>query len=306
MPFRSLPHISVLVVLAGHCLSCASLARAPNSDATTSPEGVTADGRDSDTRNEPQELPVPSDLQDGIHQAEELGATLFVLDYAVASGQDAVHVELGIDRQKPLPGVVGWVTSRSDDEVRVDFVGGGKDALVALYRSALPVAGGPPIVEILEEPEPLDSSAAGQIWAIQTAMKQPFRRCSAAYNPIVAPASAIGEEGWLVYMMAASTRTNEAHLVGHHRFLISGDGKSVLRHDALSKSCLNFEWPAAEPPMVFHLSHIVSEVPGEIYVFANLLYKIPINILAVDRREVWMVHDGRYHYFGDAEEFARK
>lgn len=283
---------------------CSPVASPSSSKMAAQPSDDRDDSVGKKRTAEPQELPIPSELQPRIARAEFLGAVMFSLDHGAARAQDALHAHLGIGLAEPLPGILSWVTTLDDDQVQVDFVGGSAEEPVTLYRSISQLGTASPSIEPIEPPEPLGPTATAQFWAMQTAATQRFRRCSSAYNPIVVPGSLVGEEGWLVYMMAASTKPNEAYLTGHHRFLVTGDGKSVLRHDPLSRECMAHRWEEDETPAQFHVTHLVSEVPDEAYVFANLLYTRPIAVLAVDRQEAWIVLRGRYHYFGDVKNFA--
>ena len=58
-------------------------------------------------------------------------------------------------------------------------------------------------------------------------MSTKVRLCTPRYNTVVIPADDGGLH-WVVYLLAASTDSDDIVLAGHHRITISGDGKKEL------------------------------------------------------------------------------
>jgi hypothetical protein len=106
---------------------------------------------------------------------------------------------------------------------------------------------------------------------------------------VVLPGALLGERGHLVYALAATIEPNEVVIGGHHRFLVSEDGNTVLKEQPLSKSCLtlerqgNIDWFTVSSLMPF---------PNESHFFVSLLYRAPL-YLAIGRR-LWEIDPGGF------------
>jgi hypothetical protein len=142
----------------------------------------------------------------------------------------------------------GWVTVEDATGFRVLFVGPVQNKTVAFYEVRL-VAGQTPHIADVDPPAPLDAEAEVRFKAV-SAVASPndpnFLLCSKTYNPVVLPASLVGKQGWLVYLLAATTEPKVAVIGGHHRFLMSQDGARVIEHTQLSKACMNLKEQAPD------------------------------------------------------------
>ena len=126
-----------------------------------------------------------------------------------------------------------------------------------------------------------------------TALKNVNRMCAETMNT-VALKDPQGD-GWLVWAMAATTKPDTMIVGGHFRFTISKDGKSIVRKDALSHSCLNIAKPRPkndETTLGAFVGHMVSLTPIETYVFDSLSYRETFNIETLDGK-AWKIADGR-------------
>ena len=97
---------------------------------------------------------------------------------------------------------------------------------------------------------------------------------------------------WLAWLLVATTDANVVPVGGHYRFRISADGRTLIRRDALSASCLSLnktqDAPAGGQPVGLAASHIVSDHPVETHVFLSLLNRIQIYVAAGDK--LWNVN----------------
>jgi hypothetical protein len=79
---------------------------------------------------------------------------------------------------------------------------------------------------------------------------------------------------------------------GHHRFVMSPDGGTVLEHFQFTKACLTIPARKAENGERVTgtvLTHLTSETPTEIHVFLSLLHHFPLYVGVVEPRAVWAV-----------------
>jgi hypothetical protein len=98
-----------------------------------------------------------------------------------------------------------------------------------------------------------------------------------------------------VWLLAPSVSADAVPLGGHYRFMVSQDGRTLRRTDALSASCLLMDRRPPEKDgattMMF-VTHIVSPEPVETHVFLSLLYRTPIAVGTGDKK-IWMVDGGK-------------
>ncbi len=175
-------------------------------------------------------------------------------------------------------GTRGWVTTRTPDGWRVDFYAPAGDGYVSKIRVAFPPVPEHGTVSAVDPPEPLDATRTAMVRATEVAKTATFPRCDRGYNPVVLPARLAGEQGWLVYLLAAHLRHGEVVLGGHVRLLVSADGRRLLRTTPLSKGCLIVPPPRpGEPPRVsVAVVTPIGDVPLEGYIYLSWLDRVPI------------------------------
>jgi hypothetical protein len=254
--------------------------------------GCQPSGHGKTASDEAPRPPIPTTLLPGVSQAQRLGLLLFVHDSIGARATDAVH-----RKQRNFdPRVRGWLTLRSGEGWVVPFLTNDGGAIAALYRVRFASsADAEPEVEVLDNPEPVDETIARMFDARETAKHQSFRVCSNHYNTVVLPGAEIGQDGWLVYLLAATTEPGVVVSGGHHRFLVSADGRNVVDHFQFTKACLTL--PAPKPPAGARvtgamITHLTSETPTEVHVYLSLLHHMPFYVSLPKTRTLWEV-DGR-------------
>jgi hypothetical protein len=136
--------------------------------------------------------------------------------------------------------------------------------------------------------------ARGPATALRTARKTPVPRVDAPYNDVVLPAELIGEAGWLVYELAATTNAEEMLVGGHTRIKVSADGTTVEEVFPFARTDLRV--PAGKAVTKITLTHIASQTPLEHHVFLSLLYKKHLRVLT--ELGAWDVEHGRIVYCG--------
>jgi hypothetical protein len=249
-------------------------------------------------RREPEPA-APEACRAPVARAEDLGRAIFEQEEISAWATDALL------RERPrIDDVLGWVTSRDGAGWAVHFFGRAGDRLEERYtaRFARAEPGGA-VVELLDPPRPLAAGVAAMALARQTAIAEPLSpQCSDAYNTVVLPGALGGEEGWLVYLLAATTQRGVMVAGGHHRRTVSADGARVVRSEPLSRACLALPPP---PPGATGgvVTHIVTPCPVETHVYLSLLHRRPLYVGT--STGTWAVEQGRIRYVGPPAEHSR-
>jgi hypothetical protein len=221
---------------------------------------------------------APSECKEALKQAAILGKALYEKDMLAAWATDAMF------REKILPNdkrIRGWVTLPVEGGREVRFLGKEKDTLLLLYtvkfrkfpsRSAMVVRH--------EKPEMPSGDTRSMFRARKSASaSKKFKPFTNRYNTVVLPAKLIGAKGWLVYLLAASTKADEIVVGGHYRVLVSPSGKKVLKVEPLSKSFFVIKKPKETEDKKLvgpYMTHLVTNCPFEIHVFLSLLHRTPL------------------------------
>jgi hypothetical protein len=238
-------------------------------------------------------LPIPASQISSVGRAQHLGQLLFAHDSIGARATDAVYRKVhALDSR-----VHGWLTLKNGDDWSVPFLGNDNGATKILYRVTFHgFLDAAPQVDVLNNPETLDETTSRMSAARETATRQDIQRCSKTYNTVVVPATEAGQDGWLVYLLAATTEPGVIVSGGHHRFVISSDGGTVIDHFQFTKSCLTIPAPKVakgERVSGSMVTHLTSETPTEMHVFLSLLHHLPFYIGVAEPRALWEVNGSR-------------
>jgi hypothetical protein len=226
-----------------------------------------------------QPAPVSPEEQARADRAERIGALIFEQDAAAARATDALVAAAG-----PKPPVHGWVTRVSSDAATTSFLGA--DDTQVVYE-VVAAAGAAPSVTKVDPPHPLDTEGAAIFRAQTTARHALQARCGDSYNPVVLPAALLGKDGWLVYLLAASTRPDVRVLAGHHLVRVSADGNAVLEDVPLSGSCIVARGRPQSRDLLL-LSRTTGDMPTEADYYTALEYRTRMAVVFPDGH-VWVV-----------------
>jgi hypothetical protein len=204
-------------------------------------------------------------------RTEALGQAIFLNDRAAWIATDTATT----DRLQEL-NVKGYAIGVYEDIYTVYFITDcGGDECIALSVS----------IDYAEQSATLNEQddlyylegVLQKVWqARKTAIASGFTKCTPDYNAVVLPQSSEAEPNWLVYLLAATTSSNEVILTGHHRITVSNDGADILRSDQLFNSCLSQE---VEPQAAaLAIADPLNTYPVETYVFTSMNYRIPIYV----------------------------
>lgn len=204
-----------------------------------------------------------------------LGTAIYESDLVSARATDLAKPNIAKNA-----GVRGWVTTKTSDGWTVDFWAPGADGPESKYRVQFSGGHLTPRHAAVEPPAPLDADSIAMVRAVETAKKARFPSCDRRYNHAVLPASMIGRDGWLVYLLAAHQRHGEVVIGGHARIHVSADGTRILETYPLSKGCLVMPFEPGPAPNAIVTSTLISDRPLETHVYLSLLHKLPVFVSA--------------------------
>ncbi|OWJ67356.1 hypothetical protein [Inquilinus limosus] len=225
-----------------------------------------------------------------IQRIEALGRTIYVLDNAAARATDLAFAQGANLRAADMR---GWVTDTSGPGILVRFIRQRGDRFEAAYDVTVDRDG-----RAVAMTRPANSALTPE-QAIQFAARNlaisgfaPLCAPPLTYNTVVFRDP--GSRNWLVYLLAATTDPQVRMYGGHHRTLVSADGKRILSSANLTKTCLapRFELPPGSVPVADVVTELLSPTPTETHVFVTLLYGLPLTVGTMDRR-IWSVEQGR-------------
>lgn len=237
-----------------------------------------------------QPVEPPEHVRKTVRDAEKLGQAIWRFDTAAARASDALMGSVPDQ-------LFGWVVtddSADGGALHVHFLVWAGADLEVRYRVRIGGERAPPVVEIMDPPIALAAHVRGPATALRTARKTPIPRVDAPYNEVVLPAELIGETGWLVYALAATTNAEEMLVGGHTRIKVSADGTTVEEVFPFART--NLRARAGKDVTKITLTHMVSPTPLEHHVFLSLLYKQYLRVLT--ELGAWDVEHGRILYGG--------
>lgn len=224
-----------------------------------------------------------------LRQTGAIGSAIFVQDRAAARATDALLARFG---GKPPEGLIGWIVVPNGEDQLVRFLVGDPAAPRPGYDILVDKNGrAGAVIEAADADLPDDqavryfarNTAAAGIGAL---------RCAARYNAVVLDDP--DGDGWLVWLLAATTDANKVPMGGHYRFHVSADGRAVEKREQLSNSCLDMDRRQAGQdgqPVALMTTVIVAPQPLEVHVFLSLLNRLPIYVAAGDK--LWGVQGAR-------------
>lgn len=236
-----------------------------------------------------EEAPPPPIRQFDIETIRKLGRAIYEQDQDAWHATDLLKSRYS-DADLVSRGLRGWIVDSFPDRDVVRFVRDGANGPEALYDVTYRT-GAPPA---LSEPQDraLSAEERAKYDARTLALASIHKMCFDRLNPVVLKDPE--RDGWLVWILAATTDPKEIVIGGHTRFTMSADGKTIVQEDKLSHSCQAFTkttGPNGEPAYLM-MGQLVSQIPVETYVFASLSYAMPLRVGTPDGK-AWKVDADR-------------
>lgn len=237
--------------------------------------------------------PVPQVEAWPLQKTAALGSAIYLQDRAAARATDAL---LASSNGTPPQGLIGWIVIPRSEGHLVRFLTGDTSNPTARFDIPVDANGRAGSVtaatDTILPPEQLAQYNARL--AAATSLTASDLRCAARYNAVMLDDP--DSDGWLVWLLASTTEANIVPMGGHYRFHISADGKSVLKREQLSASCLNMDKTGQSVGLL--TSILVAPRPLEVHVFLSLYARTPIFAIAGDK--VWAVQGARITDTGPA------
>jgi len=225
-----------------------------------------------------------------IAEAERLGRIIYNYDIAVWRATDLLTERAGRD----LTGKIkGWIVEEAEEGERVLFYRGSNGQFTPAY--SVEVRNGEAVsasYQAFSENDRLSPSQLAMIRARETGADAGASGCAKAYNTVVVPDEATG---YFVYILAASTEPGAVVLGGHWRHDVDSTGEKIVGFRKYTNSCLTLKSPKRSDRVVtvgLLVSHLLTDHPTEIHVWASLLHDISFFVATRDKR-LWKVSAGK-------------
>lgn len=212
---------------------------------------------------------------------ERLGFVMYFHDQLAWQATDALT-----EGKYDLQGLRGWIVINQRPEVRVRFVREAGSGLEAAYDVVFdgktkPRVSKPTDTRLSDvERAQFDARATARSDVPSACVRQP-------YNTVVLQNP--DGPGWLVWLLQPMTVANTYPITGHWRYLISADGKSIVRRERLGNSCLSME---KKDQGAFMVTNIVSQAPLETHVFTSYAAKLDVFVMT-GKDALWQIHEGK-------------
>ncbi len=274
-----------VVIASALAVACGNPTPQTPDDADTS---VADDDVALDERPPPEAPALTEDQRKQVEQAARLGKLLYDHDAAAARASDFLLTQ-------DLPTEThshGWVTLHDSGTWSIPFLFKGEGEPGTLHTVHFEQSDAAPTVSTTQYPTQTPARIQQMFTALDTVKQKTanMQMCTRNVNHVVLPAEELGKSGWLVYLLAATRDSGAVVAGGHHRFLVSSDGKNVLDHFQFTRACLTIPPP---PPggetAASVLTHLTSQTPTEIHVFLSYLHRVPVLVTVASPRAVWGV-----------------
>lgn len=233
--------------------------------------------------------PIPPERRAIVDRAQRIGRMIYLKDQLAA---DATDVMFRATQGKPDARTKGWIVP-DGLPLRVVFAGEDNGEVVPVYEVTF--NSGPSFRQYPAESR-LSEDLALRFRARQLAMKSDFPRCSDRYNSVVLPGAEMNVDGFLVYLLAATTQPDLLIAGGHHLVRVSADATTVLETTSFTRSCLNIPLVQDGQSVLPMMTHITADTPVETHVFFSLVHKTPV--MVGTELGIWQVADGKIKYGG--------
>ena len=230
-------------------------------------------------------------FREAVLRSERVGRAIYENDVATALATELLLDAGYLAREERI---VGYVAQEGEGSLLVTYVAEEAGRRMVGHEVVFPGGlRGAPAIAPTPSDTPLVGERAVMYAARQTAIGDMVQTCQTGYNTVVLPASLIGEEGWLVYMLVASMNPGERVLAGHGLVRVSADGLSSLGSTPLSRSCLivPVELPQGTSESGLSVTHLTTSWPLETHVYTSLLYGVPL--LVRTNAGTWRIDGGR-------------
>lgn len=222
-----------------------------------------------------------------LDRASERGQLLYDYDQAAWHSTDTLVAALG---DPGRAGIRGYIVEPQAGGLRVTYYGLTLAGAVPVYVADFAdgkVAGGRVIPT--DERKPLTVAQMRLIKAREVAAKADVKRCSSKpFNTVVLPAANAGGPVD-VYLLTPQAAAGSYPIGGHHRLIVSAEGK-LLKSRTFANTCIALEASptAKEQTVALVVTHLLDPIPTEIHVFTSLASRLPLGVSTKDGKMWWV------------------
>jgi len=298
-PARGQRRAAFALALGGALAAAGGEARTP-APASGTAAGVPADATPEQTRIM---RTIPVEFHESIALAETFGRLMFAHDRAAWLATELV----GARKLRKLKGGEGWlITDLEEAQFRVTWFG----QVDGERRALLDIDVDVPAWKALPDTErwhktgrPLTDEELALARAQRDAVGREWLRCSNGYNTVSFPVTDDEHRMIHVYLLAGDTDDTPVHLGGDHRFRYEADGATLIDAFSNTNSCIN------HPPRkgkkkdgeALMVTHLKSPAPTEFHFFRMLNYRLPIYVMTVDNRMIWIAESTGFRIVDDGK-----
>lgn len=238
-------------------------------------------------------------LDNSVEFREMLGHLLAQQDWAAEVGTDALK-DLGADLYNKK--LQGFIVEHNETHWTLSYLGKRGFSTGIYYQINITHEG--PVLDSYQNhsasPVKLDDIQKSIHRAVKTAGDADKLLCSQTYNPVVLPLT-LGDQSYLyTYLLAATNQQGITVMGGHHRFIISENGKKIVQHKAHTNSCLTMEQQEDSAAQV--VTHFNDTIPNEIHIYMSYLYDTPLYVMITADQTLWKVLEGKITLVTDEQE----
>lgn len=223
-----------------------------------------------------------------IRTALERGALLYLYDEAAWRGSDDLRQNFA--QLLPLAG--GYVVSGERSAVELMFYDKAKSKAVyrAKFSDGKRVSSGRPAVDRVELTPVEQRLIAARAPAMQAFTDAKVGLCSKSTPNVALLPPKVSTDPVRAYLMTARTAMKSLPLGGHFEVDVSADGRAGTVR-AFTKSCLEMSLvgDGKGQTKALVVSHLLDPTPTEIHVFSSLTGKVPIYVMTMPNRTLWVV-----------------
>ncbi len=243
---------------------------------------------------------TPPEYGPQIKLAQSIGSALYILDKASAIGTDVMMENVSDYKEKSLGGYVTLREANEDgtpiDSYLVSFYTNDKPPKI-MYEVHSRMSNEHEFNE-LNPPKQASSSFSHFVNSRKAAIAA-IPKITQPINPVILPGQIFGKEGIVVYLLAGTTKPNLAVLGKHYRAYVDPYNDYAVEIEPLSNSeiLIPLRGKDNEKAEALTVTHIITDWPTEIHVFASLLYKIEIYVAT--KSGLWKVDGTNISLIGE-------
>ena len=234
-----------------------------------------------------------------IEMAQTIGSMLYIHDKASAIGTDIMMENVSDYRDKNLGGYITFREAGEDgtpiDSYLVSFYTN-EDPKKIKYDIHVRLNNNHEFIEHTP-PEETKPWIRDLIKARQAAIEA-IPEITQPINPVILPGDIFGEKGIAIYLLAGASEPNVAVLGKHYLAFVDPDNGYSVEIKPLSNSeiVIPLRGENNEKAEALAMTHLLTDWPTEIHVFASLLYKM--KIMVATKSGIWKVDGMNISFMG--------